>query len=184
MHSEKNLEERSKGKTREGAIELLTMGDLQSHRKMFNLIRNAFPEVTVSTPTHQVALAVGLMISVTNSRSLRLKSEPRLESVAQKGEPEKSCRSFITLISTLFAFRWSARNATTRWIVVQSGIETFHLKYWTRSRKGSMFLLRASRCGSILWTLRRNTQVCVSDLLEDGNVLLWWPHAASAKEAN
>lgn len=45
------LEEQSKGETKEGAKELLTLGDLQSHRKMFNLIKNTFPEVTVSTPS-------------------------------------------------------------------------------------------------------------------------------------
>ncbi|KAK2843952.1 hypothetical protein Q5P01_010611 [Channa striata] len=44
-----NLEEKSKGKTREGANELLTMGDLHSHIKMFNLIRNTFPEITVNS---------------------------------------------------------------------------------------------------------------------------------------
>lgn len=49
MRDANNLEEKSKGKTREGANELLTMGDLQSHRKMFNLIRNTFPDVKVST---------------------------------------------------------------------------------------------------------------------------------------
>lgn len=42
------LNEKSKGKTREGASELLTTGDLQSHRKMYNLIRNTYPEITVS----------------------------------------------------------------------------------------------------------------------------------------
>ncbi|KAL6104787.1 bpnt2 [Pungitius sinensis] len=47
-----NLEEKSKGKTREGAIELLTAGDLRSHRKMFNLISNTFPDVTVISEEH------------------------------------------------------------------------------------------------------------------------------------
>ncbi|KAF3698904.1 Inositol monophosphatase 3 [Channa argus] len=46
------LEEKSKGKTKEGANELLTMGDLQSHIKMFNLIRNTFPEITVNSEEH------------------------------------------------------------------------------------------------------------------------------------
>ncbi|XP_017277822.1 inositol monophosphatase 3 [Kryptolebias marmoratus] len=41
------LEEKSKGETKEGAKELLTLGDLQSHRKMFNLIKNTYPEITV-----------------------------------------------------------------------------------------------------------------------------------------
>ena len=47
MRDENGLKEKSKGKTKEGASELLTMGDLQSHRKMYNLIRNTFPEIMV-----------------------------------------------------------------------------------------------------------------------------------------
>ncbi|XP_073347669.1 inositol monophosphatase 3 [Pagrus major] len=47
-----SLKEKSKGKTREGASEPLTMGDLQSHRKMFNLIKNTFPDVTVHSEEH------------------------------------------------------------------------------------------------------------------------------------
>lgn len=49
VREENDLKERSKGKTKEGANELLTMGDLQSHRKMYNLMRNTFPEVTVNS---------------------------------------------------------------------------------------------------------------------------------------
>lgn len=48
IREEDGLKEKSKGKTKEGATELLTMGDLQSHRKMFNLLKNTFPEITVS----------------------------------------------------------------------------------------------------------------------------------------
>lgn len=48
IREEDGLKEKSKGKTKEGATELLTMGDLQSHRKMFNLLKNTFPDVTVS----------------------------------------------------------------------------------------------------------------------------------------
>ncbi|MEQ2185370.1 hypothetical protein GOODEAATRI_017523, partial [Goodea atripinnis] len=40
VREEDSLNEKSKGETKEGAKELLTMGDLQSHRKMFNLIKN------------------------------------------------------------------------------------------------------------------------------------------------
>uniref|UniRef100_A0A146MKQ2 inositol-phosphate phosphatase n=1 Tax=Fundulus heteroclitus TaxID=8078 RepID=A0A146MKQ2_FUNHE len=47
VREEDTLNERSKGETKEGAKELLTMGDLQSHRKMFNLIKNTFPDITV-----------------------------------------------------------------------------------------------------------------------------------------
>ncbi|XP_061747461.1 inositol monophosphatase 3 [Nerophis ophidion] len=52
VREENSLKERSKGKTKEGENELLTMGDLLSHRKMYNLIRNTFPEVTVNSEEH------------------------------------------------------------------------------------------------------------------------------------
>ncbi|XP_059200341.1 inositol monophosphatase 3 [Centropristis striata] len=52
VREENGLKEKSKGKTREGVSELLTMGDLQSHRKMFNLISNTFPQVTVNSEEH------------------------------------------------------------------------------------------------------------------------------------
>lgn len=52
VREENSLNEKSKGKTREGAKELMTMGDLQSHRKMFYLISNTFPEVTVNSEEH------------------------------------------------------------------------------------------------------------------------------------
>lgn len=62
VHDENNLNERSKGKTKEGANELLTLGDLQSHRKMYNLLRNTFPDVTVSTAIlHVVPVAFMLL---------------------------------------------------------------------------------------------------------------------------
>ncbi|XP_077392957.1 inositol monophosphatase 3 isoform X1 [Festucalex cinctus] len=52
VRDENSLKEKSKGKTKEGADELLTMGDLLSHRKMYNLIRNTFPEITVNSEEH------------------------------------------------------------------------------------------------------------------------------------
>ncbi|KAE8291395.1 Inositol monophosphatase 3 [Larimichthys crocea] len=52
VREQNGLKEKSKGHTREGASEPLTMGDLQSHRKMFNLIKNTFPEVTVNSEEH------------------------------------------------------------------------------------------------------------------------------------
>lgn len=52
VREENSLKEKSKGKTKEGANELLTMGDLQSHRKMYNLLKNTFPEVTVNSEEH------------------------------------------------------------------------------------------------------------------------------------
>lgn len=48
VREENGLQETIKSKTKEGANEPLTMGDLKSHRKMFNLIKNTFPQVTVS----------------------------------------------------------------------------------------------------------------------------------------
>ncbi|XP_063741180.1 inositol monophosphatase 3 [Eleginops maclovinus] len=56
VRDENSLNEKSKGKTKEGANELLTTGDLQSHRKMFNLISNTFPEVTVNSEEHDNTL--------------------------------------------------------------------------------------------------------------------------------
>ncbi|XP_037131144.1 inositol monophosphatase 3 [Syngnathus acus] len=52
VRDENSLKEKSKGKTKEGAIELLTMGDLLSHRKMYNLIKNTFPEIKVNSEEH------------------------------------------------------------------------------------------------------------------------------------
>ncbi|MBN3324821.1 IMPA3 monophosphatase, partial [Atractosteus spatula] len=46
------LEEKSKGKTREGAKEMLTLGDLYSHRKMYHLIKSTFPFVKVNSEEH------------------------------------------------------------------------------------------------------------------------------------
>lgn len=42
-----NLNEKAKGKTREGADEMLTFGDLHSNRKMYSLLKTAFPGVQV-----------------------------------------------------------------------------------------------------------------------------------------
>lgn len=42
------LNENTKGKTREGADEKMTRGDLLSNKKMANLIKNSFPGVQVS----------------------------------------------------------------------------------------------------------------------------------------
>lgn len=55
VREENGLQEKSKGKTREGANDPLTMGDIESHRKMYNLIRNAFPEITVNSEEHDDA---------------------------------------------------------------------------------------------------------------------------------
>lgn len=52
VREENVLQEKSKGKTKEGANDPLTMGDLESHRKMYNLIRNTFPDITVNSEEH------------------------------------------------------------------------------------------------------------------------------------
>ncbi|KAG8442032.1 hypothetical protein GDO86_010994 [Hymenochirus boettgeri] len=44
-----SLNEKAKGKTREGAEDKMTRGDLLSNRKMYHLIKNAFPAVLVNT---------------------------------------------------------------------------------------------------------------------------------------
>ncbi|KAM3928734.1 Golgi-resident adenosine 3',5'-bisphosphate 3'-phosphatase [Leptodactylus fuscus] len=46
------LNENSKGKTREGADEMMTQGDLLSNKKMANLIKNSFPGVQVNSEEH------------------------------------------------------------------------------------------------------------------------------------
>ncbi|KAL2098345.1 hypothetical protein ACEWY4_007552 [Coilia grayii] len=46
------LEERSKGKTKEGASEKLTLGDLSSHRKMYYLFKNTYPFLQVNSEEH------------------------------------------------------------------------------------------------------------------------------------
>lgn len=48
IRMEDTLEEKSKGKTKEGASEKLTKGDLNSHRKMYYLIKNTYPYIQVS----------------------------------------------------------------------------------------------------------------------------------------
>lgn len=55
VREENGLQEKSKGKTKEGANDPLTMGDIESHRKMYNLIRNTFPEITVNSEEHDDA---------------------------------------------------------------------------------------------------------------------------------
>ena len=42
IREDNDLEERSKGKTKEGASEKLTLGDLSSHRKMYYLFKNTY----------------------------------------------------------------------------------------------------------------------------------------------
>ncbi|KAL4635226.1 inositol monophosphatase 3-like [Arapaima gigas] len=49
VREEDALDGRAKGRTREGAEEMLTVGDLSSHRRMFHLIKNHFPHVQVNS---------------------------------------------------------------------------------------------------------------------------------------
>lgn len=46
------LHEKSKGKTREGAEDKMTSGDVLSNRKMFYLLKTAFPSVQINTEEH------------------------------------------------------------------------------------------------------------------------------------
>lgn len=52
IREDNTLEEKSKGKTKEGASEKLTLGDLNSHRKMFYLIKNTYPNIQVNSEEH------------------------------------------------------------------------------------------------------------------------------------
>ncbi|XP_056328821.1 inositol monophosphatase 3 [Danio aesculapii] len=52
IREDNTLEEKSKGKTKEGASEKLTLGDLNSHRKMYYLIKNTFPNIQVNSEEH------------------------------------------------------------------------------------------------------------------------------------
>ncbi|XP_026887674.2 inositol monophosphatase 3 [Electrophorus electricus] len=52
IREDDTLEERSKGKTKEGASEKLTLGDLNSHRKMYYLIKNTYPYLQVNSEEH------------------------------------------------------------------------------------------------------------------------------------
>lgn len=52
VREDNRLEEKSKGKTKEGASEKLTLGDLYSHRKMYYLIKNTYPELMVNSEEH------------------------------------------------------------------------------------------------------------------------------------
>ncbi|XP_056600446.1 inositol monophosphatase 3 [Triplophysa dalaica] len=55
IREDDTLEEKTKGKTKEGASELLTKGDLNSHRKMFYLIKNTYPHIQVNSEEHDNA---------------------------------------------------------------------------------------------------------------------------------
>lgn len=52
IREDNTLEEKSKGKTKEGASEKYTLGDLNSHRKMYYLIKNTFPNIQVNSEEH------------------------------------------------------------------------------------------------------------------------------------
>ncbi|MBN3291142.1 IMPA3 monophosphatase, partial [Polypterus senegalus] len=58
IREENALEEKAKGKTKEGAKEMLTIGDLRSHIKMYHLIKNTFPYIKVNSEEHDHAMAV------------------------------------------------------------------------------------------------------------------------------
>ncbi|XP_069777556.1 inositol monophosphatase 3 [Narcine bancroftii] len=52
---EGELHGKSKGKTKEGAEEMLTNGDLRSHQKMYHLIKNTFPSIQVYSEEHETS---------------------------------------------------------------------------------------------------------------------------------
>lgn len=52
IREEATLHEQSKGKTKEGANDPVTDGDIKSHMAMFNSIKNAFPGVEVISEEH------------------------------------------------------------------------------------------------------------------------------------
>ncbi|XP_048867443.1 inositol monophosphatase 3 isoform X2 [Brienomyrus brachyistius] len=52
VREDNTLEEKSKGETKEGADEKLTLGDLSSHRKMYQLIKSTFPSLQVNSEEH------------------------------------------------------------------------------------------------------------------------------------
>ncbi|XP_077580635.1 inositol monophosphatase 3 [Stigmatopora nigra] len=79
IREENDLKEQSKGKTKEGASELLTMGDLMSHRKMYNLIRNTFPEITVNSEEHDNVVDKSILWSKDIPADILKKIEGRKE---------------------------------------------------------------------------------------------------------
>ncbi|XP_043930171.1 Golgi-resident adenosine 3',5'-bisphosphate 3'-phosphatase [Protopterus annectens] len=52
VREQNTLDEKSKGKTKEGAPELYTLGDLASHRKMTGLFKHSFPNIKVISEEH------------------------------------------------------------------------------------------------------------------------------------
>ncbi|XP_076837664.1 inositol monophosphatase 3 [Brachyhypopomus gauderio] len=52
IREDDSLQEKTKGKTKEGASEKLTLGDLNSHRKMFYLFKNTYPFLQVNSEEH------------------------------------------------------------------------------------------------------------------------------------
>ncbi|MBN3304751.1 IMPA3 monophosphatase, partial [Amia calva] len=55
IREDDTLDAKSKGLTREGVNEMLTLGDLYSHRKMYHLIKNAYPFLQVNSEEHDEA---------------------------------------------------------------------------------------------------------------------------------
>uniref|UniRef100_A0A4W5NBD9 inositol-phosphate phosphatase n=1 Tax=Hucho hucho TaxID=62062 RepID=A0A4W5NBD9_9TELE len=52
VREENTLQEKTKGNTKEGESEKLTLGNLNSHRKMYYLIKNTYPYVQVNSEEH------------------------------------------------------------------------------------------------------------------------------------
>ena len=119
MRDENSLKEKSKGKTREGASELLTMGDLQSHRKMFNLIKNTFPDITVSTAsaglfhftwTFCAILCLCSLLEISNYLKKYKSDKWKMPAVTSSSNPRVFQRDFHDLASVHQSYIWSVWN--------------------------------------------------------------------------
>lgn len=66
------LHEKSKGKTREGADDKMTSGDVLSNRKMFYLLKTAFPNVQVGVASAGLGGSAGAWARVRAGRRLQL----------------------------------------------------------------------------------------------------------------
>ncbi|XP_072297026.1 inositol monophosphatase 3-like [Eucyclogobius newberryi] len=109
VREENGLQETSKGKTKEGANDPLTMGDLESHRKMYHIIRNTFPEITVNSEEHDNVVDKSLLWSRTIPSEMAEKitnvSEVPAESVTVWIDPldatKEYTENFLKYVTTM-----------------------------------------------------------------------------------
>lgn len=112
VREENALQEKSKGKTREGANDPLTMGDLESHRKMYNLIRNTFPEITVNSEEHDSVVDKSL------SWSRNIPSEIAAKITGQNEVPAESVTVWIDPLDATQEYTESLLNFVTTMVCV------------------------------------------------------------------